>query len=85
MTYPETEIDKIGLDLYQMAEAYAAKAEGLARDPNFREAVMRTSVSSFVWALYHVFDEQGRAVLAQEMIEQTAAVQRAVAPTELAN
>ena len=85
MTYPSTEIDKIGLELHELAVAYAEKAESLASDPYFRDAVMKVSVSSFVWALYHSSDERGRAVLADELIEQTAAVRRAVDPTELAN
>ena len=85
MTFPSTEIDKIGLELHELAKAYAEKAESLASDPYFREAVMKVSVSSFVWALYHAFDEQARAVLADELLEQTSAVRRAVDPTELAN
>jgi len=85
MTYPETEIDKVGFELHQLTKAYAAKAETLASDPYFKDAVMKVSVSSFVWALYHATDERGRAVLAEELIEQTAAVRRAVDPTELAN
>nr|WP_314428994.1 hypothetical protein [uncultured Brevundimonas sp.] len=85
MTYPQTEIDKLGFELHQLAQAYAEKAEGLASDPYFRDAVMKISVSSFVWALYDAADERGRAVLAEELVEQTAAVHRAVDPTELAN
>ena len=85
MSYPETEMDKIGLELHELAQAYAQKAEGLASDPYFKDAVMKVSVSSFVWALYHAADERGRAVLADELAEQTAAVRRAVDPTELAN
>ena len=85
MTGPSTEIDKIGLELHELAEAYASKAESLASDPYFRDAVMKVSVSSFVWALYHAADERGRAVLADELLEQTSAVRRAVDPTELAN
>lgn len=85
MTYPQTEIDKVGFELHQLAQAYAEKAEGLASDPYFRDAVMKISVSSFVWALYDAADERGRAVLAEELVEQTAAVRRAVDPTELAN
>ena len=85
MTHPSTEIDKIGLELHELAEAYAQKAESLASDPYFRDAVMKVSVSSFVWALYHASDDRGRAVLADELLEQTSAVRRAVDPTELAN
>jgi hypothetical protein len=85
MSYPETEMDKIGLELHELAQAYAQKAEGLASDPYFKDAVMKVSVSSFVWALYHAADERGRAVLADELAEQTAAVRRVVDPTELAN
>ena len=85
MTYPDTEIDKVGYELHQLAKTYAEKAEALASDPYFRDAVMKVSVSSFVWALYHAADERGRAVLAEELVEQTAAVRRAVDPTELAN
>ena len=85
MTYPSTEIDKIGFQLHELAKAYAEKAESLASDPYFRDAVMKVSVSSFVWALYDASDERGRAVLAGELLEQTSAVRRAVDPNELAN
>jgi hypothetical protein len=85
MTFPSTEIDKIGLELHELAKAYAEKAEGLAADPYFRDAIMKVAVSGFVWALYDAFDDRGRAVLAEELVEQTNAVRRAVDPTELAN
>lgn len=85
MTFPSTEIDKIGLELHELAKAYAEKAEGLAGDPYFRDAIMKVAVSGFVWALYDAFDERGRAVLAEELVEQTSAVRRTVDPTELAN
>ena len=80
MTYPETEIDKIGFELSQLTEAYAEKADVLASDPYFRDAVMRVSVSSFVWALYHRADERGRAILNEELKEQSAAIDRACSP-----
>jgi hypothetical protein len=85
MSYPSTEIDKISVELHRLAKAYAEKAEGLARDPYFRDAIMKTGVSNFVWALYHAFDERSRHILLEELIEQTAAVRRAVEPSELAN
>ncbi|WP_298332446.1 hypothetical protein [Asticcacaulis sp.] len=85
MTYPNTEIDKISVELHRLAQAYAEKAEGLASDPYFRDAIMKVGVSNFVWALYHAFDERGRQVLLEELTEQTAAIRRAVEPTELAN
>ncbi|WIY70698.1 hypothetical protein KB221_06665 [Aquidulcibacter paucihalophilus] len=85
MTFPSTEIDKIGLELHELAKAYAEKAAGLAADPYFRDAIMKAAVSGFVWALYDAFDDRGRAVLAEELVEQTNAVRRAVDPTELAN
>lgn len=76
MTHPSTEIDKLSLELHEMAERYAAHAAGLASDPYFREAIVKTSVSSFAWALYHAFDgdTRGLDVLHLEMIEQTAAI-----------
>jgi hypothetical protein len=85
MTYPETEIDKVGFELGQLTKAYAEIAASLASDPYFQDAVMKVSVSSFVWALYDAFDDRGRSVLAEELIEQAAALRRAVDPTELAN
>jgi len=85
MTYPSTEIDKIGLELHELAKAYAEKADGLASDPYFRDAIVKSSVSGFVWALYHAFDDRSRQVLADELTEQTAAIHRAVKPNELAN
>jgi hypothetical protein len=85
MTFPGTEIDKVGLELSELAKAYAERAEGLASDPYFRDAVMKVSVSNFVWALYHTFDDRGRQILAEELTEQTAAICRAVKPNELAN
>lgn len=81
MTYPETAIDKIGLELHEMAKAYATKAADLASDPYFKEAVMKVSVSGFVWALYHAFDDDNaRAALDHELKVQSAAVERAVTP-----
>jgi hypothetical protein len=82
MTYPKSEIDKIGYELHQMAASYAEKAEQLASDPYFREAVVKVSVSSFVWALFHKFDEFERSSLLSELITQTEAVRRALEPNE---
>jgi ligand-binding SRPBCC domain-containing protein len=74
-----TAIDQIGLELYELAQAYAAKAGSLASDPYFRDAIMKVSVSNFVWALYHTFAKDGRLeVLRDELIEQTAAVSRSL-------
>jgi ligand-binding SRPBCC domain-containing protein len=74
-----TAIDQIGLELHELAQKYAAKADSLASDPYFRDAVMKVSVSSFVWALYHAFAKDGRLeVLRDELIEQSSAVSRAL-------
>ena len=83
MTVERTEIDKNGLELYELAEAYARKADLLAADPYFRDAVMRVSVSSFVWALYHAnsSDERSLAVLSDELKVQCEAVERSVQAT----
>ena len=77
MTYPSTEIDKISVELHSHAEAYANKAAALASDPYFKEAIMKVSVSGFVWALYHAFDDAfSREALAHELKTQLAAVER---------
>ncbi len=79
MSYPDTDIDKIGSELAALAKDYACKAEALASDPYFREAVMKVSVSGFVWALYHAFkDEFARESLNNELKVQSAAIDRAV-------
>jgi len=79
MTYPDTDIDKISVELNGLARQYAAKAAALASDPYFREAVMKVSVSEFVWSLYHAFtDEFDRAALDHELKVQSAAIDRAV-------
>jgi hypothetical protein len=79
MTFPNTEIDKIGVELHELAEQYAAKADALANDPYFREALIKVSVSSFAWALYHRFDMvTERTVLDSEMQLQSAAISRAI-------
>ena len=71
MSYPETEIDKIGSELHELTEAYAAKAESLASDPYFRAAIVKTSVSGFTWSLYHAFDGPvERRALAEELTIQ---------------
>jgi len=78
MSHPQTELDKIGFELTQLAKAYAEKAEALALDPYFREAVVKVSVSGFAWALYQAFDdEHSRSALALEMQVQTEALMRA--------
>ena len=78
MTFPSTEIDKIGLELHELAEAYAKKAVALASDPYFKEAIVKVSVSGFVWALYHAFDDAiSRGALNHELKVQSAAIDRA--------
>ena len=68
------------LELHELAQAYAAKAEALATDPYFREAVVKVSVSSFAWAFYDAFsgDTRNREVLRDELVEQAQAVGRAL-------
>jgi|tagenome__1003787_1003787.scaffolds.fasta_scaffold17538045_2 hypothetical protein len=79
MSYPDTDIDKISVELNGLAKAYATKATKLASDPYFKEAVMKSSVSSFVWALYHAFnDDFSRTALNHELKVQSAAIDRAV-------
>ncbi|MBO9709461.1 MAG: hypothetical protein J7521_14745 [Caulobacter sp.] len=78
MTSVKPPIDALSEELRQLAEAYAGKAEALADDPYYRDAVMKVAVSQFVWSLYHAFDDRSRTVLAEELAVQTAAVQRAV-------
>ena len=85
MTYPSTEIDKISIELHELAKSYAEKAEALVTEPYFREAVMKTAVSNFVWALYHAFGDFDRHALLHELVEQTGAIRRAVNPSELPN
>ena len=78
--YPSTAIDKLSVELHEMAKRYAEHAEGQASDPYFREAVVKVAVSNFAWALYHAFDGDDHclAALRLEMIEQSAAIDRAV-------
>ncbi|MBA4012251.1 MAG: hypothetical protein C0481_10335 [Phenylobacterium sp.] len=80
MTYPETPLDKLSVELQADAEAYAAKVDGLARDPYFREAAVKVSVSGFVWALFHQFkdDPFARDALREELKMQGAAIERAL-------
>jgi hypothetical protein len=79
MSYPNTDIDKITVELHDLAKAYAEKATELASDPYFREAIMKSSVSGFVWALYHAFDDDfSRMALKHELKVQSAAIDRAV-------
>ena len=77
-------IRKIELDLHELAQAYAEKAASLATDPYFRDAIMKIAVSNFVWSLYHAHSSDSRSleVLRDELIEQTAAVGRAISPQE---
>jgi hypothetical protein len=82
MTYPETEIDKISVELHELAQAYAERVEALASDPYFREALVKVSVSGFVWALHNAFDERSRDVLFGELTEQTAAIGRSIGRQE---
>jgi hypothetical protein len=85
-TQQQTEIDKIGLELHALAKAYAAKAAALAHDPYFREAVMKVSVSGFVWALYWAFEDGfDRSALNRELKVQSAAIDRAVEGTDKAS
>jgi hypothetical protein len=86
MSYPETAIDQISVELNGLAKSYAEKATQLARDPYFREAVIKVSVAGFTWALYHAFkDEFSRAALNQELKVQSAAIERAVTPADKAS
>jgi hypothetical protein len=77
-------IRQVELELHDMAQAYAARAEKLATDPYFRDAVVKVSVSSFVWALYHahVSDSRSLEILRDELIEQGAAISRAISPDQ---
>ena len=76
-----TAIDQSALELHESARAYAAKAESLASDPYFRDAIVKVAVSNFVWALYDAFAKDGRLeVLRDELVEQAAAVARALSP-----
>ena len=79
MSYPDTAIDKISVELSGMAKAYAEKAAALARDPYFKEAIIKVSVAGFAWALYDAFDDKfSRLALNAEMKIQSAAIDRAV-------
>ena len=80
LAYPETEIDKIAHEMGELTKAYATRAESLARDPYYREAIVKIAVSSFVWALFHAFkdDRMARQALNNELKVQSAAIDRAV-------
>jgi hypothetical protein len=79
MSPPNADIDRISVELSGLAKDYAERAASLARDPYFREAVMKVSVSGFVWALYHAFeDDHARATLNNELKVQSAVIDRAV-------
>jgi hypothetical protein len=85
MNYPSTAIDKINRELHDLATAYASKAASLASDPYFKEAVVKVSVSGFVWALYHAFEDGfSRRALNQELKVQRAAIDHAIAGTDKA-
>ena len=74
-----TAIDQLGLELHEMAKGYAAKAQELASDPYFRDAIAKIAVSGFVWALYDAFDDAaGRAALHEELKSQGEAVGREI-------
>jgi hypothetical protein len=75
-----TAIDQIGLELAELAKAYAAKAEALASDPYFRDAVVKVSVSSFVWKLFDAYrgDERSLEVLRDELKEQCRVIEHNV-------
>jgi hypothetical protein len=86
MSYPETAIDQISVELNGLAKSYAEKAAKLASDPYFKEAVIKVSVAGFAWALYHAFkDDFSRAALNHELKVQSAAIDRAVAPADKAS
>ena len=75
MSYPSTEIDKLTFELNGLAQAYAKKASELASDPYFKEAIIKVSVSGFVWSLYHAFSDQfGRDALNHELKVQSAQI-----------
>jgi len=79
MSYPETAIDKVSFELADLAQKWA---EALALDPYFREAIVKSAVSSFVWALYHAFtDPMDRAALDAELKTQSSAITGAVTPS----
>ena len=59
-----TAIDQIGSELHDMAKAYAEKAQELATDPYFQNAIVKVAVAGYVWALYDAFEDSlGRAAL----------------------
>lgn len=78
--YPSTPIDKLSVELYEMAVRYAEHAEAQASDPYFREAIVKAAVSAFAWALYHAFDGDRHALdaLRRELAVQAAAVDGSV-------
>jgi hypothetical protein len=79
VTYPDSAIDKISVELAGLAKGYAEKAATLASDPYFKEAVMKASVSGFVWALYQAFpDDFSKRALSDELKVQCTAIDRAV-------
>jgi hypothetical protein len=80
-------VDRAALELQLEAKKYAEMADKLAADPYFRQAVAKVAVSSFAWGLFDRFDGDvfSREAIAQEMIEQAAAIYRAVgSPKHLA-
>jgi len=78
-----TDIDRAGLEPKELADDYARKAAALAADPYFREAIVKVSVSGFVWSLYQAFDDDfARTALDSELRVQSAAIGRAVAQRE---
>jgi hypothetical protein len=82
MSPADTDIDRISVELSGLAKNYAEQAAVLASDPYFREAVVKVSVSGFVWALYHAFeDDHARAALNNELKIQSAVIDRAVSGT----
>ncbi len=79
MSITPTAIDRIGIELSELSQHYAQKAEALATDPYFREAVVKVSVSGFVWALYHAFSGPiERAALDAELRNQSAVISRSI-------
>ncbi len=72
-------MDGVAAELYDLADQYAAKAEALADDPYFREAVIKVAVSHFSWAMYHTFQGvSDRWALDLELRNQAEAVGRSV-------
>ena len=70
---------QVGLELQEMAAAYATKTAGLSSDPCFREALVKVAVSDVTWALFDAFGDDASSLdtLGSEIAEQAAAIGRA--------